>query len=75
MHGIKMVIIFIWQSRNLLKDIYLFFSDLDKKMLSWLQEFQKSDLYSKLPNMPNINELLPYYQKIIKKYFPFPLYW
>jgi inositol oxygenase len=42
----------------------------DKKTLHWVREFQKHDLYSKLPEKPNLDEVLPYYQGLIQKYFP-----
>jgi inositol oxygenase len=47
----------------------------DKKMLPWVKEFQKHDLYSKLPEKPNLDELLPYYQGLINKYFPPVMKW
>jgi len=47
----------------------------DKELIKWLKEFQKFDLYSKLPDKPNMEELLPYYQKLINKYFPAILDW
>jgi len=45
-------------------------NDKDKEMLTWVKEFQKFDLYSKLPDKPNVEELIPYYKKLIAKYFP-----
>jgi hypothetical protein len=39
-------------------------NDSDKENLKWLKEFQKFDLYSKLPQKPNVDELLPYYKKV-----------
>jgi len=47
----------------------------DKEMLKWLKEFQKFDLYSKLPEKPNQELLLPYYKKLLDKYFPSVLNW
>jgi len=47
----------------------------DKEMLFWVKEFQKFDLYSKLPEKPNLEELLPYYKRLISKYFPETLRW
>lgn len=47
----------------------------DKKRMLWLKEFQRFDLYSKLPEKPNVDELLPYYRKLIDKYFPPILNW
>jgi len=45
-------------------------NDTDREMLPWVKKFQKFDLYSKLPKKPNPDELLPYYEGLIKKYFP-----
>jgi len=51
------------------------YNDFDRQMIPWLKEFQKFDLYSKLPKKPEPEELLPYYQKLIDKYFPKVLNW
>jgi len=45
-------------------------NDKDRKMLDWVRKFQKHDLYSKLPEKPNPAKCLPYYEKLIDKYFP-----
>ena len=48
-------------------------NDKDKEYLHWVKEFQKCDLYSKSDkeeDMPNVEQLKPYYEKLIKKYFP-----
>lgn len=42
----------------------------DKKMLKWVNLFNPYDLYSKSPTPPNIKELKPYYESLIKKYLP-----
>jgi len=47
----------------------------DKKSLFWVKEFQKHDLYSKMPEKTNLDELLPYYQGLINKYFPSMMKW
>jgi len=47
----------------------------DKKNLFWVKEFQKHDLYSKSPEKPNLEELLPYYQGLMAKYLPQVLKW
>jgi len=47
----------------------------DRKMLFWVQEFQKHDLYSKLPEKPSVEKLMPYYKSLIEKYFPPVLDW
>jgi inositol oxygenase len=50
-------------------------NDKDKEMLKWVKLFQKFDLYSKLPEKPNVEELIPYYKGLINKYFPETLRW
>lgn len=45
-------------------------NDKDRQMLKWVQAFQKHDLYSKLPEKPDPVKCLPYYFKLIDKYFP-----
>jgi inositol oxygenase len=47
----------------------------DKEMLEWVKTFQKFDLYSKLPTKPNVEQLVPYYKSLIRKYFPDTLKW
>jgi len=47
----------------------------DKRSLQWVKEFQKHDLYSKQPEKPNVDELLPYYQGLMNKYFPSMMRW
>jgi len=50
-------------------------NDQDKANIKWLKAFQKFDLYSKLPEKPKVDELLPYYQKLMNKYFPAVVNW
>jgi len=50
-------------------------NDKDRKMLEWVRKFQKHDLYSKLPEKPNLEKTLPYYKKLMAKYFPAVLNW
>jgi inositol oxygenase len=45
-------------------------NDKDRELLQFVQEFQKCDLYSKVDEELDVEELLPYYQGLIKKYFP-----
>lgn len=42
----------------------------DQQMLEWVKKFQKHDLYSKSCATPNVEELKPYYQGLITKFFP-----
>nr|XP_053637024.1 inositol oxygenase-like isoform X3 [Cherax quadricarinatus] len=47
----------------------------DLKMLPWVREFNKFDLYTKKEESPNTEELKPYYQSLIDKYCPGKLKW
>ena len=42
----------------------------DREMLKWVKLFNPYDLYSKSPNPPNLQQLKPFYQDLIKKYLP-----
>ncbi|XP_054155048.1 inositol oxygenase-like [Oppia nitens] len=42
----------------------------DLEMLPWIREFNKFDLYSKCPDLPDMETLIPYYQSLIDKYIP-----
>ncbi len=50
-------------------------TDHDKKMFEWVRRFNPYDLYSKAETPPNVEELKPYYQELIGKYFPSSLRW
>lgn len=47
----------------------------DVENLKWLQIFNKYDLYSKSKVRVDIEKVKPYYQSLIKKYFPSKLRW
>ncbi|XP_015918703.1 inositol oxygenase [Parasteatoda tepidariorum] len=47
----------------------------DRQMHKWVTEFNKFDLYSKSHDIPDIKELMPYYQSLIDKYMPGVLEW
>jgi len=42
----------------------------DREMLKWVKLFNPYDLYSKSPNPPNLQQLKPFYEDLIKKYLP-----
>ncbi len=50
-------------------------NDYDKKMMKWLQLFSQYDLYSKISEPFNVNELRPYYQDLVAEFFPESLGW
>jgi inositol oxygenase len=46
----------------------------DHELIPWVTEFNKFDLYTKENNdIPNVEELWPYYEELIRKYFPNPV--
>jgi len=47
----------------------------DRENLKWVSLFQKFDLYSKLPEKPNVEQLTPYYKGLMQKYFPGKMEW
>ncbi|KAJ8249825.1 hypothetical protein COCON_G00230410 [Conger conger] len=50
-------------------------NDQDLSMLPWVKEFNKFDLYTKNPELPDVEKLKPYYQALIDKYCPGKLHW
>jgi inositol oxygenase len=48
-------------------------SEKDLELLPLVKDFQKCDLYSKRDEEVKIDELIPYYQGLIHKYFPSPM--
>ncbi|XP_039719023.1 inositol oxygenase [Pteropus medius] len=50
-------------------------SEQDLAMLPWVQEFNKFDLYTKCPDLPDVEKVRPYYQALIDKYCPGVLSW
>jgi len=49
--------------------------EVDRTNLEWVLKFNKFDLYSKSTDRPSVEELKPYYEKIIAKYCPGKLKW
>ncbi len=50
-------------------------NDQDRAMLASVQEFNPYDLYSKSDTRPDLEELRPYYDGLIREYFPAELRW
>jgi len=42
----------------------------DSKMMEWVREFNKFDLYTKSTKLPDVEALKPYYQGLIDKFIP-----
>lgn len=47
----------------------------DKDMFQWVRAFNPYDLYTKSHQRPNLQELRPFYDELIKEYFPATLKW
>jgi inositol oxygenase len=44
-------------------------------MLPWVQRFNPYDLYSKSANRPKVEDVKPYYEELIREYFPEKIAW
>merc|ERR1712083_528655 len=42
----------------------------DEKVMEWVKEFNKFDLYTKSTKVPDVEALKPYYQVLVDKYLP-----
>ncbi len=49
--------------------------DRDREMLEWVRKFNPYDLYSKSDSRPSLEELRPYYDDLIREYFPARIRW
>ena len=47
----------------------------DREMLKWVQAFNPYDLYTKSHTKPDVARLRPFYDELIKEYFPAKLRW
>lgn len=47
-----------------------FLNKKDREMFKWVDKFNPYDLYSKLPEKPNVEALMPYYEDLVAKYLP-----
>jgi len=50
-------------------------NDQDRAMFKWVQSFNPYDLYTKSHERPNMKELRPFYDDLIKEFFPPVLKW
>ncbi|KAG8226922.1 hypothetical protein J437_LFUL005679 [Ladona fulva] len=57
------------------KDYMHLCNEKDMKMLPWVLEFNKYDLYTKSEEHPDVESLMPYYQNLIDKFVPGVLSW
>ncbi len=47
----------------------------DRQMFKWVRAFNPYDLYTKSHARPNLTELRPFYDELIREYFPASLRW
>ena len=47
----------------------------DNQLFEWVRAFNPYDLYSKTDTRPNVDELRPYYEELIREYFPPVISW
>lgn len=47
----------------------------DREMFHWVREFNRYDLYTKSDVSPDVEALTPYYERLVKQFFPQPLWW
>lgn len=52
-----------------------FMNETDRKMVSWLKLFSRYDLYSKVNEKLDLEELLPYYKELVAEFFPEKIDW
>ncbi|XP_048238486.1 inositol oxygenase-like [Haliotis rufescens] len=50
-------------------------SNKDIDMMKWVNEFNQFDLYTKSPDMPDVDSILPYYSELVEKFCPGKLRW
>ena len=47
----------------------------DMEMVKWVREFNQFDLYSKAPDMPDVDSLTDYYEGLLRKYITGRVHW
>jgi inositol oxygenase len=50
-------------------------NDEDRELFKWVRAFNPYDLYTKSHERPNLKELKPFYDDLIREYFPASLRW
>src|SRR6266487_3898007 len=50
-------------------------SDHDRALFNWVREFSQYDLYSKSSERPDAEALRPFYEDLIREYFPAKITW
>jgi inositol oxygenase len=47
----------------------------DRRMFEWVQTFNAYDLYTKSHDRPDVIQSRPFYEELIREYFPERLKW
>lgn len=47
----------------------------DAAYFHWVRDFNRYDLYTKSEAPPDVETWTPYYQGLVKRFFPSPLWW
>ena len=50
-------------------------SDHDREMFKWVRLFNQYDLYTKTDVTPDVEQLTPYYQQLVSRFFPDTVWW
>jgi inositol oxygenase len=61
-----------WHKEN---DYLHLTNETDREMVKWVRAFNRYDLYSKGAPRPKVDEVMPYYEDLVKEFFPEPLKW
>ena len=64
--------LYLWHSSG---EYQQYESGVDREMKTWVQKFQKYDLYTKNPSPVDELEARTYYKNLVNKYFPNKLWW
>lgn len=63
---------YAWHDKN---EYSQFETPHDLVLKEWVRKFNEFDLYTKSDAVPNVDEVWPYYEKLIDKYLPGELEW
>lgn len=72
LYAIRFHSFYPWHTGN---DYLYFENEMDREMKPWVLEFNKFDLYTKSVELPDVEKLRPYYQKLCVKFAPGVLEW
>lgn len=50
-------------------------NDQDRRLFAWVRAFNRYDLYTKTDVAPDVDALKPFYEQLVEKFFPHPLWW